>query len=87
MPLKRFAELTAKLSHCHTSFLIQFCTNHVLLQAHLTCIRKTEAATCLTCSAAAKMVAHFLLVRPTYTLHHAVHYCPLGFSSHNPAFN
>ncbi|KAH9887616.1 hypothetical protein C8Q73DRAFT_748483 [Cubamyces lactineus] len=83
MPSKRFAELTAKLPRRHAGLFIQFRTNHIPLQAYLTRIGKAEAATCPTCGAASETVAHFLLICPTYTLHHAVHYRPLGFSGRN----
>ncbi|KAI0323315.1 hypothetical protein GY45DRAFT_1223429, partial [Cubamyces sp. BRFM 1775] len=62
---------------------VQFRTNHVPLHFYLARIGKVDAATCPTCGSAPETVAHFLLACPTYTLHRAVHFRPLGFSGRN----
>ncbi|KAH9847031.1 hypothetical protein C2E23DRAFT_704729, partial [Lenzites betulinus] len=59
---------------------VQFRTNHVPLQSYLERIGKAPSATCPTCGDAPETVHHFLLVCPTYALHRAVHFMPLGFS-------
>ncbi|KAH9893631.1 hypothetical protein C8Q73DRAFT_601258, partial [Cubamyces lactineus] len=62
---------------------IQLRTNHVPLQAFLERIGKADTATCPTCGSAPETVSHYLLACPTYTLHRAVHYRPLGFTGRN----
>ncbi|KAI0663867.1 hypothetical protein C8Q70DRAFT_885066, partial [Cubamyces menziesii] len=62
---------------------IQLRTNHVPLQVYLQRIGKAETTTCPTCGRAPETVSHFLLACPTYTLHRAIHFRPLGFTGRN----
>ncbi|KAI0323726.1 hypothetical protein GY45DRAFT_1208738, partial [Cubamyces sp. BRFM 1775] len=78
-----FAELTAGLPRRQLNLLVQLRTNHIPLQFYLARISKADVATCPTCGGVPETVAHFLLSCPTYTLHRAVHYRPLGFSGLN----
>ncbi|KAH9849537.1 hypothetical protein C2E23DRAFT_737201 [Lenzites betulinus] len=80
MPSKRYGELVAHLPRRHANLLMQFCTNHVPLQAYLARIGKADTVTCPTCGTAPETVAHYLLACPTYALHRAVHFQSLGFS-------
>ncbi|KAI0363578.1 hypothetical protein BV20DRAFT_901743, partial [Pilatotrama ljubarskyi] len=64
---------------------IQLRTNHVPLQAYLVRVEKVPSAVCPTCGEAPETARHFLLSCPTYSLHRAVHFRPLGFSGRTPA--
>ncbi|KAH9855697.1 hypothetical protein C2E23DRAFT_723987 [Lenzites betulinus] len=80
MPSAKYGDLVAPLPRRHANLLLQFRTNHVPLQAYLARIGKAATPTCPTCHTAPETVHHFLLACPTYALHRAVHYAPLGFS-------
>ncbi|EIW59062.1 uncharacterized protein TRAVEDRAFT_122293 [Trametes versicolor FP-101664 SS1] len=80
MPSKKYGALIADLPRRHANLLIQFRTNHVPLQAYMERIGKASSATCPTCGEAPETVQHYLLACPTYSLHRAVHFAPLGFS-------
>lgn len=80
MPSKKYGALIAALPRRHANLLVQFRTNHVPLQAYLARIGKAPTATCPTCGGAPETVHHYLLACPTYSLHRAVHFAPLGFS-------
>ncbi|KAI0634297.1 hypothetical protein C8Q77DRAFT_1217505 [Trametes polyzona] len=60
--------------------MADFRTAHIPLQNYLARIGKTATATCPTCGTEPENVTHFLLPCPTYALHRAVHFQPLGFS-------
>ncbi|RPD60879.1 hypothetical protein L227DRAFT_464700, partial [Lentinus tigrinus ALCF2SS1-6] len=83
LPSKKYGALVAALPRRHANLLIQLRTNHVPLQTYLARIGKVMTATCPTCEEAPETVAHYLLACPTYGLHHAVHFRPLGFSGRN----
>ena len=78
LPSKTYGQLIAGLSRRHANLLLQLRTNHVPLQAYLARIGKTLTATCPTCREAPETVAHYLFACPTYSLHRAVHFRPLG---------
>lgn len=80
MPSKKYGALISTLPRRHANLLVQFRTNHVPLQAYLARIGKAPSATCPTCGDAPETVQHYLLACPTYSLHRAVHFAPLGFS-------
>ncbi len=80
MPSKKYGALISELPRRHANLLMQFRTNHVPLQAYMKRIGKAPSATCPTCGEAPETVQHFLLACPTYSLHRAVHFAPLGFS-------
>ena len=80
LPSKAYDELIRPLSRRHANLLFQLRANHVPLQTYLERIGKAPTKTCPTCHAAPETVAHFLLVCPTYSLHRAVHFRPLGHS-------
>ena len=78
LPSKKYGQLIAGLSRRHANLLLQLRTNHVPLQTYLARIGKTLTSTCPTCREAPETVAHYLFACPTYSLHRAVHFCPLG---------
>ena len=80
LPSKTYGQLIARLSRRHANLLLQLCTNHVPLQTYLARIGKTLTSTCPTCREAPETVAHYLFACPTYALHRAVHFRPLGHS-------
>ena len=73
LPSKKYDALISGLSRRHANLLLQLRTNHVPLQTYLGRIGKVLNPTCPT-------VAHYLLACPTYSLHRAVHFRPLGHS-------
>ncbi|KAL1937221.1 hypothetical protein VTO73DRAFT_14448 [Trametes versicolor] len=85
LPSKKYDDLIAALPRRHANLLVQLRTNHLPLQAYLARIGKTDSATCPTCGGAPETVQHFLLACPTYSLHRAVHFTPLGFFGRNLA--
>ncbi|KAI0365551.1 hypothetical protein BV20DRAFT_913898, partial [Pilatotrama ljubarskyi] len=64
---------------------IQLRTNHVPLQSYLHRIGKAPSAACPTCGREPETVPHYLFACPTYSLHRAVHFAPLGYSGRNLA--
>ena len=80
LPSKKYGQLIAGLSRRHANLLLQLRTNHVPLQSYLARIGKTPTPTCPTCREAPETVAHYLFACPTYSLHRAVHFRPLGHS-------
>ena len=80
LPSKHYGQLIAGLSRRHANLLLQLRTNHVPLQAYLARIGKALTSTCPTCREAPETVAHYLFACPTYSLHRAVHFRPLGHS-------
>ena len=80
LPSKKYDTLIAGLSRRHANLLLQLRTNHVPLQTYLAQIGKALSPTCPTCGEATETVAHYLLACPTYSLHRAVHFRPLGHS-------
>ncbi|KAL7280763.1 hypothetical protein ACG7TL_005707 [Trametes sanguinea] len=83
LPSKKFDELLAALPRRHANLLLQLRVGHIPLQTYFTRIGKTADATCPTCHEEPESVAHYLLRCPTYDLHRAVHFLPLGFSGRN----
>lgn len=80
LPSKAYNELIALLMHQHANLLFQLCANHVPLQTYLERIGKAPTSCCPTCHSAPKTGSHYLLICPTYLLHRAVHFHPLGHS-------
>ena len=80
LPSKKYGQLIAGLSRRHANLLLQLRTNHVPLQTYLARIGKALTSTCPTCREAPETVAHYLFACPTYALHRAVHFRPLGHS-------
>ena len=80
LPSKKYGQLIAGLSRRHANLLLQLRTNHVPLQTYLARIGKAPTSTCPTCREAPETVAHYLFACPTYALHRAVHFRPLGHS-------
>lgn len=80
LPSRKYAEHIAHLSHQHANVLLQLRTGHVPLQTYFEHIGKALTTTCPTCREAPETVRHYLLDCPTYVLHQAVHFRPLGYS-------
>ncbi|KAI0745586.1 hypothetical protein C8Q76DRAFT_600892, partial [Earliella scabrosa] len=59
---------------------LQLRTGHVPLNTYLERIGKTLSRTCPACGEAPETVKHFLLDCADFSLHRAVHLCPLGHS-------
>ena len=80
LPSKSYGQLISGLSRRHANLLSQLRTNHVPLQTYLARIGKSLTSTCPTCREAPETVPHYLFACPTYALHRAVHFRPLGHS-------
>ncbi|KAL7284522.1 hypothetical protein ACG7TL_001813 [Trametes sanguinea] len=85
LPSKRFDELVCSLPRRHANLLLQLRVGHIPLQVYFARIGKTASPTCPTCGEEPETVAHYLLRCPTYWLHRAVHFLPLGFTGRNLA--
>ncbi|CDO75464.1 hypothetical protein BN946_scf184823.g18 [Trametes cinnabarina] len=83
LPSKKFDELLVSLPRRHANLLLQLRLGHVPLQTYFARISKAASATCPTCHEEPETVSHYLLRCPTYSLHRAVHFLPLGFSGRN----
>lgn len=80
LPSRKYAEHISHLPRRHANLLLQLRTGHVPLQTYFERIGKALTGTCPTCCEAPEDVQHYLLACPTYVLHRAVHFRPLGYS-------
>lgn len=80
LPSRKYAERISVLPRRHANLLLQLRTGHVPLQTYFERIGKALTTTCPTCREAPETVQHYLLNCPTYVLHRAVHFRPLGYS-------
>ena len=60
MPLAAFTKLTKKLTHGHTSLLVQLWTGHIVLNKHLLIIGKATTPMCTACEWADETIHHYL---------------------------
>ncbi len=80
LPSRKYAERISRLPRRHANLLLQLRTGHVPLQTYFERIGKALTSTCPTCREEPESVRHYLLSCPTYVLHRAVHFRPLGYS-------
>ena len=66
LPQQNYFMAITKLSHKHTSIIIQLITGHILLAKHLHQINKANSLLCLCCHEHEEMVSHFILHWPTH---------------------